>query len=48
MSYQALSTATDAVRNSGGVFALLADRIGPLILLVMGLAMGGVTVLTGA
>ncbi len=47
MSYQNLATATAAVRNSDSVIARFADRIGMVALLVMGLAMGGVTAFTG-
>lgn len=47
MSYQNLTAATEAVRNSGGLVERLADRIGVLFLLAMGLAMGGVTALAG-
>ena len=47
MSYQMVATATAAVRNSDSVIARFADRIGMVALLVMGLAMGGVTAFTG-
>jgi len=47
MSYQQLETATATVRNSGGLVERLADRIGMFALLVMGLAMGGVTAFAG-
>jgi len=47
MSYQMIATATEAVRNSDSVIARFADRIGMFALLVMGLAMGGVTAFTG-
>ncbi len=47
MSYQTLTSATAAVRNSNGVIARFADRIGMVALLVMGVAMGGLTAFTG-
>ncbi len=47
MSYQSLTIATSAVRNSQGLIGRLADRIGMIALLAMGLAMGGVTALAG-
>ena len=47
MSYQMIATATDAVRNSDSVIARFADRIGMFALLVMGIAMGGVTAFAG-
>jgi hypothetical protein len=47
MSFQNLSNATDAVRNSGGFVQRLADKVGMLMLLAMGLALGGVTALAG-
>ncbi len=48
MSFQDLTIATTAVRNSGGLIERLADRFGVLMLLAMGLAMGGVTAFVGA
>jgi hypothetical protein len=47
MSFHAFETATTTVRNSGGLVERLADRIGMVALLVMGLAMGGVTAFAG-
>ncbi len=47
MSYQMIATATDAVRNSDSVIARFADQIGMFALLVMGIAMGGVTAFAG-
>jgi len=47
MSFQTLTTATTAVRNSGDVFANLSDRVGLFALLVLGLIMGGATALSG-
>jgi hypothetical protein len=47
MSYHTLTTATAAVRESDSVIARFADRIGMVVLLVMGLAMGGVTAFAG-
>jgi len=46
MSYQNLATATAAVRNSNSVIARFADRVGTFALLIMGLALGGVTAFT--
>ncbi len=47
MSYQSVATATAAVRTSDSVITRFADRIGMVALLVMGLAMGGVTAFAG-
>jgi hypothetical protein len=47
MLYQTFASATDAVRNSDGVIGRLADRFGVVALLMMGIAMGGLTALTG-
>lgn len=47
MSFQQFTTATTAVRNSGGLIERLADRLGVFMLLAMGLAMGGVTAFVG-
>lgn len=44
MSYQSLTTATSAVRNAQGLIGRFADRIGTIVLLAMGIAMGGATV----
>jgi hypothetical protein len=47
MLYHSFASATAAVRKSDSVIARLADRFGMVALLVMGLAMGGVTALAG-
>lgn len=47
MSFRNLETATATVRNSGGIVERFADRIGMVLLLAMGLAMGGVTAFAG-
>jgi hypothetical protein len=47
MSYQSVATAKPAARKDASVIARFADRIGMVALLVMGLAMGGVTAFTG-
>jgi len=47
MSYQNLASAFDAIRASDSAITRFADRIGTFALLVMGLAMGGVTAFAG-
>jgi hypothetical protein len=47
MSYQMIATGTETVRNSDSVIARFADRVGTFALLVMGLALGGVTAFIG-
>lgn len=47
MSFQPISTASDAVRSSGLV-GRFADRLGMAILLLIGLATAGATALVGA
>ena len=47
MSFTNLNTATNDLRNSGGFIGRIADRLGVIALLAMGLAMGGVTAFAG-
>ncbi len=47
MSVQTFNYATAALRQSDSLISRLADRFGPLALVAMGLAMGGITAIVG-